>query len=66
MTTNETVIFECAISDTATALKTSGKLEGGSRVSFDVPATELLAFLALHGLVNHRLRVTVQDLGGFE
>lgn len=52
--------FVGSISDSATAIQRSGKLEGGGKVSFDVPEVYISRLAALMPLVGIPLVVTVE------
>ena len=54
------VVWLGAITDRATAIQASGALEGGGRVTLDVPDDATGALGALIGMRRHMLRITVE------
>ena len=52
------LIVEASIATITGALKTMG--DGGFRMAFDAPETELPAYMRLHLLRNKRLKLTIQ------
>ena len=60
---NETIEWTGAIADTRTAINASGGIEGGGRVTFDVPDQETAALAALLAVRGCVLRITVEVVG---
>lgn len=56
------ISFRASISDNPSAIKRSGKLEGGGMVSFDVPEEHIAHLATLMALVLMPLEVTVKPL----
>ena len=52
-----------AITDRDTAIQASGKIEGGGRVTFDVPDQYATALMALIAMRCRELRIMVEVLG---
>lgn len=56
------ISFRASISDNPSAIKRSGKLEGGGMISLDVPETDVAKLATLMALVLMPLEVTVKPL----
>ena len=52
--------FTGSIADTTTAIRASGRNEGGGRVTFDIPETDIVQLAALMAVRGCELRVTVR------
>jgi hypothetical protein len=59
----KTIAWIGAISDTRTAIQASGKNEGGGKITFDVPESEIAVIGYLLALRECGLRITVEVVG---
>jgi hypothetical protein len=54
------VVVEASVAQVTGALKTMG--DGGFRMTFDAPESELPEYIRIHLLRNKRLRLTIEEM----